>query len=76
MENTGFTIAHYEHMDQDVRFTSGTARMRCEEATVNRLKDMLHQAPLKGFLRPHTGENGFAFTLQEAIIVACKPAQE
>ncbi len=76
MEGTGFAIAHYEHIDQEVPFGGWTARMRCDEATVSRLEAMLREAPLKGFLRPHTGENGFAFTLQEAIIVARKPAQE
>ena len=76
MKGTGFTIAHYEHMNQEVPFGSWTARMRCDEATVGRLKAMLHEAPLNKFLMPHTGESGFAFTLQEAIIIARKPDQE
>ena len=75
MQDTGFAIAHYEHIDQEVPFGAWTARMRCDEATVCGLRAMLREAPLKRFLRPHTGENGFAFTLQEAIIVARKPAQ-
>lgn len=76
MEESGFTIAHHEHIDQEVPFEAWTARMRCDEATVNRLRAALLERPLKGFLRPHTGENGFAFTLQEAIIVARKLVQE
>jgi ubiquinone/menaquinone biosynthesis C-methylase UbiE len=75
-EKCGFVIAHREHIDQEVPFDAWTARMRCDEATVNRLRAALQDQPLKGFLRPHTGENGFAFTLQEAIILARKPVQE
>lgn len=75
MQDTGFAIAHYEHIDQEVPFGAWTARMRCDESTVRGLRAMLHEAPLKRFLRPNTGENGFAFTLQEAIIVVRKPAQ-
>jgi len=74
MENAGFSIAHFEHIDQEVPFSGWTARMRCDEATANRLSAMLQEQPLNGFLRPHTSEGGFALTLQEAIIVAHKPA--
>ena len=76
MEKCGFSIAHHEHIDQEVPFDAWTARMRCDKATVTRLRVALQDQPLKGFLRPHTGENGFAFTLQEAIILARKPVQE
>ena len=76
MQDTGFAIAHYEHIDQQIAFSSWTARMRCDEATISRLESKLHEAQLNGFLRPRSGESGLAFTLQEAIIVARKPAQE
>lgn len=76
IQDAGFVIAHCEYMDQQIAFSSWTARMRCDEATVTRLESKLHAAPLNGFLRPLFGEGGSAFTLQEAIIVARKPCQE
>jgi len=38
------------------------------------LKTMLGDPRLKAYLRPRTAEDGLMFTLQEAIIVATKPA--
>ena len=48
--------------------------MRCDAQTVTRLKSMLDDEPLRSFLRPRESEQGLVFTLQEAIIVARKPA--
>lgn len=72
MRAAGFEIAHHEYMDQEIVFAPWTSRMRCDAATVQRLKTLLNEAPLRNFLTPHEGENGFAFTLQEAIVLARK----
>jgi hypothetical protein len=47
--------------------------MRCGEATRVRLSALLQEEPLRSFLRPRQTEDGTAFTLREAIIVAHKP---
>ncbi len=61
-------------MDQDIAFTPWVERMRCTPATVGQLQAMLDTDPLRGFLKPRPGDGGLAFTLQEAIIIARKPA--
>lgn len=73
LADTGFTVAHSEHMDQPIEFAPWTKRMRCDAPTVTRLKDLLGEEPLRSYLRPREGDAGLAFTLQEAIIVARKP---
>jgi ubiquinone/menaquinone biosynthesis C-methylase UbiE len=69
----GFEIAAAEHMDQDLEFGPWVARMRCDEATTARLKDMLREEPLRVFLKPRETPSGLAFTLKEGIILARKP---
>ncbi len=73
MQKTGFEIAHQEYMDQEIVFAPWIARMRCDKATAERLNAMLLEEPLAAFLKPHDSEDGFAFTLQEAIVIARKP---
>ncbi len=72
--DAGFAIEHKEHIDQDIEFAPWTARMRCAAPTVARLKELLGEEPLRSFLRPRESDKGLVFTLQEAIIVARKPA--
>lgn len=74
LDDTGFTVEYREHMDQPIEFAPWTARMRCDAPTVARLKGLLGEEPLRSFLRPREGDGGLVFTLQEAIIVARKPA--
>jgi len=74
LADTGFTVEYREHMDQPIEFAPWTARMRCDAPTVARLKGLLGEEPLRSFLRPREGDGGLVFTLQEAIIVARKPA--
>jgi ubiquinone/menaquinone biosynthesis C-methylase UbiE len=69
-----FTVEHSEHMDQDIEFGPWVQRMRCADSTVARLKAMLTDEPLASLLRPRETEAGLVFTLQEAIVVARKPA--
>jgi hypothetical protein len=61
-------------MDQDIAFEPWTQRMRCDAPTIVGLKAMLAEPRLELFLRPRTTDDGFKFTLQEAIVVAKKPA--
>lgn len=75
LEAAGFVLEHAERLDQEIAFGPWTQRMRCDAAIVDELKAMLHEEPLRSFLRPHAGEAGLAFTLQEAIIVARRPEQ-
>jgi hypothetical protein len=71
MRATGFRDPAYELLDQHIAFDPWTQRMRCDAATVARLKSMLAQEPLHTFLKPTA--DGAQFTLQEAIIVGRKP---
>src|SRR5262249_47872867 len=72
--SAGFTVGHNEHMDQDIEFGPWVQRMRCADSTIARLKTMLADEPLASLLRPRETEAGLVFTLQEAIVVARKPA--
>ncbi|HSB58933.1 MAG TPA: methyltransferase domain-containing protein [Methyloceanibacter sp.] len=72
--DAGFVVEHSEQMDQPIEFGLWTARMRCDASTVARLEALLAEEPLRSYLRPRESGAGLAFTLQEAIIVARKPA--
>jgi ubiquinone/menaquinone biosynthesis C-methylase UbiE len=72
--DTGFVVEHSEQMDQPIEFGPWTVRMRCDASTVARLEALLAEEPLRSYLRPRESGAGLAFTLQEAIIVARKPA--
>lgn len=71
--DAGLTLVSSEVMDQDIPFGPWVERMRCTTATVSRLKEMLASEPLREFLRPRETEDGFTFTLREAIVLARKP---
>jgi ubiquinone/menaquinone biosynthesis C-methylase UbiE len=73
LDRSGFKLASYELLDQDIAFEPWTARMRCCEATIAQLGQMLQEEPLRTFLRPREIDGSPAFTLQEAIIIATKP---
>jgi ubiquinone/menaquinone biosynthesis C-methylase UbiE len=73
LDDTGFVDVRAERLDQDIAFEPWTQRMRCDEATVTRLKAMLAEGVLHAYLRPRKDDTGALFTLQEAIIVARKP---
>jgi len=72
IENAGLTPIVTEVLDQDIPFDPWVARMRCTEATVVRLKQMLESEPLRAFLRPRETEVGLTFSLREAILIAHK----
>lgn len=73
IRGAGLDFVSTEVMDQDIPFGPWVERMRCTAATVERLKEMLASGPLQGFLRPRETEDGFSFTLREAIVLARKP---
>jgi ubiquinone/menaquinone biosynthesis C-methylase UbiE len=75
LQKTGFVDIRPERMDQDIVFKPWTERMRCDPATVARLKSMLDVPRLKSYLRPRMIGEDFVFTLQEAIIVARKQGE-
>ena len=72
LTRASFTGIRAERLDQDIAFQPWTQRMRCDAATVAKLKSMLDEPSLNAFLRPRTSQDGLMFTLQEAIIVAAK----
>jgi ubiquinone/menaquinone biosynthesis C-methylase UbiE len=72
--DAGFVVTHSENIDQTIEFGPWTKRMRCDAPTVTRLEALLDTEPLCSFLCPRDSDNGRVFTLQEAIVVARKPA--
>jgi ubiquinone/menaquinone biosynthesis C-methylase UbiE len=75
LQRAGFVGIRAERMDQDIAFQPWTQRMRCDAATVAKLRSMLGNERLNAFLRPRTNEDGLMLTLQEAIIVTTRPGQ-
>ena len=70
----GLDIISSEVMDQDIPFGPWVARMRCTDATIARLMEMLESEPLKALLRPRETDDGLVFSLREGIILGRKPA--
>jgi len=71
--DAGLALVSTEVMDQDIPFGPWIARMRCTEATVARLQEVLESEPLRTLSRPRETEDGLTFTLREAIVLARKP---
>jgi ubiquinone/menaquinone biosynthesis C-methylase UbiE len=76
--DTGFEIVHKERIGKDMEFQTWTNRLGSTPATIERLRAMLTEgAPaLKAFLKPRQDGDGLWFTLDEAILIARKPAFE
>ena len=74
IEEAGLKLVSSEVMDQDIPFGPWVERMRCTDATVTRLKEMLESEPLRELLRPRETGDGLTFTLREAIVLARKPS--
>ena len=73
IRGAGLTPVASEVMDQNIPFDPWVTRMRCTAPTIARLKDMLEAEPLRTLLRPRKTDEGLAFTLREAILVAEEP---
>jgi ubiquinone/menaquinone biosynthesis C-methylase UbiE len=76
LKKTGFADVRWEVLDQDIGFDAWTKRMRCDDNTIGRLNAMLSQEPLRTVLNPRGDNEGFTFTLKEAIVVARKVARK
>ena len=76
MSDTGFEIRHKERLPKDMEFKSWTERLGSNAASADRLRSMLIDGSpaLKAFLKPRTEEGLLWFTLDEAILIAHKPA--
>jgi SAM-dependent methyltransferase len=74
LTDAGFEVVHSECLDKDMAFDPWVKRIRSNATTIARLNAMLHDQPLRGFLRPRETDSGIEFTLKAGIGVARKPA--
>jgi ubiquinone/menaquinone biosynthesis C-methylase UbiE len=74
--DTGFALVHKERIPKDMEFQLWAERLGAAPATIERLRIMLTDgAPaLKAFLKPREDRGSLWFTLDEAILIARKPA--
>lgn len=75
IEDAGLTLTSAEVLDKDIAFDPWVARMRCTDAVIARLKEILTGEPLRELLHPRETTDGLTFTLREAIVIAQKPAE-
>jgi ubiquinone/menaquinone biosynthesis C-methylase UbiE len=73
---TGFEVQTKERLPKDMEFQPWAERMGCDRLTVERLRTMLTDGSpaLKAFLKPREEGGKLWFTLDEAVILARKPA--
>jgi ubiquinone/menaquinone biosynthesis C-methylase UbiE len=76
IEDTGLEALHAERLPKDMEFQPWAERMGADATTIERLRAMLGQAApaLGAFLQPRLVEGSLWFTLDEAILIARKPA--
>jgi ubiquinone/menaquinone biosynthesis C-methylase UbiE len=76
LSDTGFNVLAKERLPKDMEFQPWAERMGCDRLTVERLRTMLTDgsAALKAFLKPRDESGKLWFTLDEALILAHKPA--
>jgi ubiquinone/menaquinone biosynthesis C-methylase UbiE len=76
LSDTGFVVLHKERLPKDMEFQPWAERMSSDAVTVERLRAMLTDATpaLKAFLKPREEDGKLWFTLDEALILARKPA--
>jgi ubiquinone/menaquinone biosynthesis C-methylase UbiE len=76
IERTGFELIHTERLAKDMEFQPWVERLSCDGPTISRLRSMLMDGSpaLQAFLKPRLEGETLMFTLQEAIIIAAKPA--
>jgi ubiquinone/menaquinone biosynthesis C-methylase UbiE len=73
---TGFDVVHKERLPKDMEFQPWAERLGSDPATIERLRAMLRDGTpaLRAFLKPRHEDGGLWFTLDEAILIARKPA--
>ena len=76
LSDTGFRVLNKERLPKDMEFDPWAKRLGSDAVTTERLRAMLTDgAPaLKAFLKPRQEDGKLWFTLDEALIVARKPA--
>ena len=74
--DTGFDIVHKERLGKDMEFQPWAERLGADGATIAQLRTMLAEGTpaLRAFLRPRQEAGHLWFTLDEAILIARKPA--
>ncbi len=72
----GLVTEHLERIPKDMEFRPWVERMGCSAETIARCEAMLRDASpaLKAFLRPRPENGDVIFTLDEAVLIARKPA--
>jgi ubiquinone/menaquinone biosynthesis C-methylase UbiE len=73
LNGAGFAVTHEECLHKDIGFAEWVRRMRSDAATKARLKEMLRNEPLRGFLNCRETAEGPDFTLTEGLLLARKP---
>jgi hypothetical protein len=76
LADTGFEILHKERLPKDMEFQPWAERLGSDAATIPRLRSMLTDGSpaLQAFLKPRLDGDKLWFTLDEAILIARKPA--
>jgi ubiquinone/menaquinone biosynthesis C-methylase UbiE len=76
IEDAGLTVVHKERAAKEMEFEPWATRMGCSAPTLARLRSILLEASpaLKAFLKPRSEAGVLFFTLDEAVIIAGKPA--
>ena len=72
----GLEVVHQEILPKAMEFAPWVARMEVDAATTQRLRSMLEDGTpaFKAFLKPHLDAGTLWFNLDEAILIARKPA--
>jgi ubiquinone/menaquinone biosynthesis C-methylase UbiE len=76
IEDAGLKVVHKERAPKEMEFEPWATRMGCSAPTVERLRAILLEASpaLHAFLKPRNESGALFFTLDEAVIIARKPA--
>jgi ubiquinone/menaquinone biosynthesis C-methylase UbiE len=76
IEDAGLEVVHKERAPKEMEFEPWATRMGCGDSTVERLRSILLEASpaLRAFLKPRSEGGALTFTLDEAVIIARKPA--
>jgi hypothetical protein len=76
LSDRGFVVVHTERLPKDMDFQPWAERMGTDAAAVEQLRTMLLEGTpaLKAFLKPRREEDRLWFTLDEAILIARRPA--
>ena len=76
IEDAGLEPLHAERLPKDMEFQPWVERMGADSTTIERLRTMLTTASpaLAAFLKPRAVDGALWFTLDEAILIARKPA--